>query len=68
MKNEMRGEGDLFGVKQSGDMVFSVADLKRDYNILLKAKEDSVYFLENEIEKEENKNILELIKNNFGLD
>ena len=49
-------------------MVFSVADLKRDYNILLKAKEDSVYFLENEIEKEENKNILELIKNNFGLD
>ena len=65
---KLRGSGDLFGVKQSGDMVFSVADLKRDYNILLKAKEDSVYFLENEIEKEENKNILELIKNNFGLD
>ena len=34
----------------------------------LHAKEDSVYFLENEIEKEENKNILEIIKNNFGLD
>ena len=65
---KLRGSGDLFGVKQSGDMVFSVADLKRDYNILLKAKEDSMYFLENEIEKEENKNILELIKNNFGLD
>jgi len=65
---KLRGSGDLFGVKQSGDMVFSVADLKRDYNILLKAKEDSMYFLENEIEKEDNKNILELIKNNFGLD
>ena len=65
---KLGGSGDLFGVKQSGDMVFSVADLKRDYNILLKAKEDSMYFLENEIEKEENKNILELIKNNFGLD
>jgi len=65
---KLRGSGDLFGVKQSGDMVFSVADLKRDYNILLKAKEDSMYFLENEKEKEDNKNILELIKNNFGLD
>lgn len=65
---KLRGSGDLFGVKQSGDMVFSVADLKRDYNILLKAKEDSIYFLENEIQKEENKNILEIIKNNFGLD
>lgn len=44
----LRGSGDLFGIKQSGDMVFKVADLKKDYKILLKAKEDSEKFLLNE--------------------
>mgnify|MGYP004624489885 FL=1 len=43
----LRGSGDLFGIKQSGDMVFKVADLKKDYKILLKAKEDSEKFLMN---------------------
>lgn len=42
----IRGSGDLFGLKQSGDMVFKVADLKRDFSILLKAQEDSQLFLE----------------------
>lgn len=65
---KLRGSGDIFGVKQSGDMSFSIADLKKDYNILLKAKEDSEYFLINEIEKTENKCLYDLIKNNFGLD
>ena len=37
----LRGSGDLFGVKQSGDMNFKLADFKTDYNILLKAKEDT---------------------------
>jgi len=41
----LRGSGDLFGVRQSGDMCFKVADLKKDYNLLLKAKEDSEQFL-----------------------
>lgn len=35
---EQRGQGDLFGVKQSGDMTFKIANLKRDYKILLQAK------------------------------
>ena len=42
---EMRKEGDLFGVKQSGDMFFKIADIKRDYKILLGAKKDSEEFL-----------------------
>ena len=41
----LRGSGELFGYKQSGDMNFSIADLKKDFNILLKAKEDSLEFL-----------------------
>ena len=43
----MRGSGDLFGVRQSGDMNFKIADLKKDYKILLKASEDSKEFLNN---------------------
>ena len=42
------GEGDLFGVKQSGDMTFKIANLKRDYSILLKAKEDVLEFLQSD--------------------
>ena len=42
---ELRGEGDLFGVRQSGDMVFKMGDLRRDYKILLQCKEDSREFL-----------------------
>ena len=43
---EFRGEGDLFGTRQSGDMTFKIANLKRDYNVLLAAKKDAQEFLE----------------------
>ncbi|MBQ2947244.1 MAG: ATP-dependent DNA helicase RecG [Bacilli bacterium] len=43
---KLRGSGDLFGVRQSGDMNFRLADFKTDFNILLKAKEDSNELLE----------------------
>ncbi len=42
---EFRGEGDLFGQKQSGDMTFKIANLKRDYEILLNVKEDITEFI-----------------------
>ena len=42
---KMRGGGDLFGIRQSGDMNFRLANLKQDYNMLLKAKTDSEEFL-----------------------
>ena len=41
---EMRGEGDLFGVKQSGDMTFKIANIKEDMKILLQAKTDVIEF------------------------
>ena len=44
---KLRGSGDLFGVRQSGDMDFKIADLKKDYKILLKANEDAKEFLNN---------------------
>ena len=49
----MRREGDLFGTRQSGDMVFKIADLKHDFKILLQAKEDSKTYLKNTTHLEE---------------
>lgn len=46
---ELRGQGDLFGVKQSGDMTFKIGDLKRDYKILLQAKSDAEKFIKDNI-------------------
>ena len=43
---KLRGHGDLFGTRQSGDECFKIANVKEDYKILLKAKEDSLKFLE----------------------
>lgn len=45
---QMRGSGDLFGIKQSGDIPFKIANLKDDYEILIKAKQDSEEYLEKE--------------------
>ena len=49
---EMRGEGDLFGVKQSGDMEFKIADLHADMKILLQARDDSKEFLKMNIKND----------------
>ena len=48
---KMRGGGDLFGIRQSGDMNFRLANLKQDYNMLLKAKTDSEEFLKQNSDK-----------------
>ena len=64
---ELRGAGDLFGVKQSGDMVFKIANLNKDFKILKKCSEDSLNFLNkhiNEIDKYPiQKNIIKGVKN-----
>lgn len=42
---KLRGSGDLFGVKQSGDMKFMVANLQRDFSILVRIKKDVESYL-----------------------
>lgn len=46
---ELRGEGDLFGTRQSGDMVFKMANIKRDFKILVQCKKDASEFIEKNI-------------------
>ena len=41
---KLRGSGDLFGTKQSGDMNFKIANLKEDYKILVEANKDAKEF------------------------
>ena len=45
---KLRGSGDLFGTKQSGDMSFKIANLRSDYKILVQAKKDSMEYLKDE--------------------
>lgn len=59
---KIRGHGDLFGTKQSGDMTFKIADVKEDYKILLQAKKDSMEFLLNNKEEELKEKIINGIK------
>lgn len=63
---KLRGHGDLFGTKQSGDMSFKIANLKEDYKILLQTKDDSLEFLKDP--KEENIKLKELIINDIKED
>ncbi len=62
---KLRGHGDLFGTKQSGDMAFKIASIKSDYKILLQAKKDSKeYLLNKETDKEDLKRkLIESITN-----
>lgn len=67
---EMRKEGDIFGVRQSGDMSFKIADIKRDYKVLMRAKEDSLEFLEKNDKNifKNNEKYIKIIKETESLD
>ena len=41
-----RGEGDLFGVRQSGDTGLIMANINRDFKMLVRAKEDAEGFID----------------------
>lgn len=65
----LRGSGDLFGVRQSGDMSFQIANIKQDFNILVKAKEDSLDFINSKaIDKQEFSHIKEILYKSTNLD
>ncbi len=60
----MRGQGDLFGIKQSGEEAFKIANIRRDYKILLKVKEDIDKIMEL---KQDERNLImnRVLKNNY---
>ena len=62
---KLRGYGDLFGTKQSGDMTFKLANLTKDYKMLLEVKKDVSYILDNINDYDMLKGIL---KNSINMD
>ena len=62
---KLRGYGDLFGTKQSGDMTFKLANLTKDYKMLLEVKKDVNYILDNINDYDMLKGIL---KNSINMD
>lgn len=63
-----RGEGDLFGIRQSGETGLIMANVNRDFKMLLRAKEDVENFVDtlftSDLAEYENiKNALSLIEN-----
>lgn len=46
---KIRGQGDLFGIRQSGDQLFALADIFDDAEILRQAGEEAKAFTEDEI-------------------
>ncbi|MBE6154857.1 MAG: ATP-dependent DNA helicase RecG [Firmicutes bacterium] len=45
---ELRGEGDLFGIRQSGVKTFKIANLKTDLKIMMQAKKDTEEYINQE--------------------
>ncbi len=43
---KLRGQGDLFGNRQSGALSFKLSDVKRDYDLFVKVKNDVDKYLE----------------------
>ena len=62
---KLRGSGDLFGTRQSGDMQFKIANIKRDFNILLRAKEDTQQLLDSKLYV--NSNLYKFIENSIDI-
>lgn len=63
---KLRGSGDLFGQRQSGDMNFKLANIKNDFNVLLKAKEEAEFYLKNDVDT--NKIVKKMLIESTNLD
>ena len=65
---KLRGPGDIFGLRQSGDMEFKLADIFTDANILKRVSEevDRLLDLDPQLELEEHKELKRKIEDYLG--
>lgn len=61
---KLRGPGDFFGIRQSGDMAFQIADIYQDADVLKRAADAVKELLASDplLEKEENQKIFKLVE------
>ena len=65
---KLRGEGDLFGVKQSGEAEFRLANIKKDFELLVRVKQDVDEFFEQYIQLDEYRYFYDYLKDFDRLD
>jgi ATP-dependent DNA helicase RecG len=60
---KLRGPGDMFGIRQSGDLRFKLADIYSDAAMLKKASEDATAILKDDpkLIKEENAHLRQAV-------
>ena len=46
---KLRGQGDLFGLRQSGALSFKLSNVRRDYDLLVKVRDDVNEYMNNKI-------------------
>ncbi len=65
---KLRGQGDLFGIRQSGEHIFLLADIFDDAQILIQAQEEAKKMGDREIEKlyENNSRLKSRLENYMG--
>ena len=63
-----RGEGDLFGVRQSGEAEFRLANVKKDFDLLVRVKEDVENFFSSSYLLKENQFLGNYLKGVHHLD
>ena len=63
---KLRGPGDFFGIRQSGDFAFALADIYQDAEVLKKASEAVKELLADdfELKKEENQKLALMLEQN----
>lgn len=66
---KLRGPGDMFGLRQSGDMKFMLADIYTDSGLLKKAAEDAARILRSDpdLSRAENRKLREAVFRQGGL-
>ena len=64
---KLRGPGEFFGTRQSGELKFSAADLSKDMMLIERARETAFNLIENDpqLRKKENENIREHFLMNY---
>ena len=65
---KLRGPGDVFGVRQSGDLHFNLGDIYQDHDVLMKASEAASQILNDDpkLNAEENRRLREQVNKLLG--
>ena len=58
---KLRGQGEIFGNKQSGDVNFKLANIKKDFKMINQVKKDVIELFENKLYTDELNEYLDLI-------